>query len=134
VNESPYKDCIVFAGRMSHEELRQVYGAAAGFVFVPWFEGFGIPVIEAMRCGIPCIISDNSSLPEVSGGAALCVNASDTEAIAGAMARLAGEPALCHTLRTKGIKNSLRFSWDDTAAQMYNCILKALNQNAYTIF
>jgi glycosyltransferase involved in cell wall biosynthesis len=134
INESPYSDSVIFTGRMSHEELRKVYGAAVAFVFVPWFEGFGIPVIEAMRCGTPCIVSDNSSLPEVSGSAGLCVSAADTEAIARAMARLANEPALRRNLRDKGIKNSLRFSWDDTAIQMYNCILKALDPNAYTIF
>ncbi|HPT12419.1 MAG TPA: glycosyltransferase family 1 protein [Bacteroidales bacterium] len=134
VNESPYKDSIIFTGRMDREELRKAYGAALAFVFIPWFEGFGIPVIEAMRCGTPCIVSDNSSLPEVSGGAALCVNAADTEACARAMIRIANEPALRRILRDKGIKNSLRFSWDDTAIQMYNSVLNALDPNAYTIF
>ena len=130
IRESSYADSVIFTGRLSRDELRKVYGAAAAFVFVPWFEGFGIPVVEAMRCGTPCIISDNSSLPEVSGGAGLCVSAADTEAIAMAMARLANEPALRRRLKDEGIKNSLRFSWDNTAAQMYNAIGKTLDDHA----
>jgi glycosyltransferase involved in cell wall biosynthesis len=130
LNKSRNKESIILTGPMSREKLRKTYGAAVAFVFVPWFEGFGIPVIEAMRCGTPCIISDNSSLPEISGGAGLCVSAADTDAIAAAMIRLAGDPILRNHLRDLGIKNSLRFSWDDTASQMYNCILKALNSDA----
>jgi glycosyltransferase involved in cell wall biosynthesis len=130
VKESPYKDSIIFTGKMSREHLRKLYGSALAFVFVPWFEGFGIPVIEAMRCGAPCIVSDNSSLPEISGGAGLYVSAADTKAIAGAMGRLAREPALRHYLGDLGIKNSLRFSWDDTAKQMYRTILKTVYPDA----
>ena len=130
LRESPYGDSVIFTGRLSREELRKAYGSAAAFVFVPWFEGFGIPVVEAMKCGTPCIISDNSSLPEVSGGAGLCVSAADTEAIAAAMTRLADEPALRRRLKDEGMKNALRFSWDNTAAQMYESIVKTLDANA----
>jgi len=130
VKSSAYKESIVFTGRVDRMMLRRLYSSAEAFVFVPWFEGFGIPLVEAMRCGAPCIVSDNSSLPEVSGGAGLCVSAADAGAIASAMARLAGEPALRRQLTEKGIENSKKYSWDVTATQMWDCILKAVKQNA----
>ncbi|MFN2337168.1 MAG: glycosyltransferase family 4 protein, partial [Bacteroidales bacterium] len=73
VESSPYSRDILFTGSVTRDVLRRLYGAAEALTFVPWFEGFGIPVVEAQRCGTPCILSDSSSLPEVSGGAALCV-------------------------------------------------------------
>ncbi len=127
---SPCNDSIIFTGRVNRDELRLLYGSAEGFVFVPWFEGFGIPVVEAMRCGTPCIVSDNSSLPEVSGGAGLCVSAADAEAIAGAMARLTEEPALRRQLADQGMKNSMRFSWDKTAIELWDSIYKTVKENA----
>jgi glycosyltransferase involved in cell wall biosynthesis len=130
IRVSPYKDSIVFTGNAGRDRLRLLYGSATAFVFVPWFEGFGIPVIEAMRCGVPCLLSDNSSLPEIGGGAGLYVSAADTEAIAAAMARLAGEPALRRHLSDEGLKNSLKYSWDKTAAEMWNCVTKIVTGNA----
>jgi len=69
---SPYGRDILFTGSVTRDVLRRLYGGAEALTFVPWLEGFGIPVVEAQRCGTPCILSDSSSLPEVSGGAALC--------------------------------------------------------------
>ncbi len=128
INASPYKDSIIFTGNVGRDRLRLLYGSATAFVFVPWFEGFGIPVAEAMRCGVPCILSDNSSLPEVGGGAGLYVSAADAEAIAAAMARLACEPALRRHLSEEGLKNSLKYSWDNTATRMWQCVTKTIKQ------
>ena len=73
-------------GRLPHDELPKVVGAAEALVFVPWFEGFGIPVLEAMACGVPVIASNVTSLPEVCGNAALAlVSPGDAEEIAEAM-------------------------------------------------
>ncbi|MFZ2287400.1 MAG: glycosyltransferase family 1 protein, partial [Bacteroidales bacterium] len=80
VESSPYSRDILFTGSVTRDVLRRLYGAAEALNFVPWFEGFGIPVVEAQRCGTPCILSDSSSLPEVSGGAALCVSPADAGA------------------------------------------------------
>jgi len=105
--------------------LRRLYGAAEALVFVPWFEGFGIPVVEAQRCGTPCILSDSSSLPEVSGGAALCVSPADAGAIAEAMARLVSDGALRRRLAAEGRNNSLRYTWENTATAMWDCVTRA---------
>ena len=130
IRDSEYRGSVIFTGRVDRTKLRLLYGSSAAFVFVPWFEGFGIPVIEAMRCGTPCIVSDNTSLPEVSGGAALPVSAADTEAIAEAMRRLVSDKSLCHQLTQAGLMNVKRYTWDETASAMWRCILKTVNRDA----
>ena len=122
---SPYGSDILFTGSVTRDVLRRLYGAAEALTFVPWLEGFGIPVVEAQRCGTPCILSDGSSLPEVSGGAALCVSPADAGAIAEAMARLVTDGALRRRLVAEGYANSLRYSWETAAAEMWNSVIKA---------
>jgi glycosyltransferase involved in cell wall biosynthesis len=121
---SSYGSDILFTGSVTRDVLRRLYGGAVALVFVPWFEGFGIPVVEAQRCGTPCIISDTSSLPEVSGGAALCAGPAGAEAIAEAMARLVSDEALRRHLSQQGIINSKKYTWQNTASEMWNCIMK----------
>jgi glycosyltransferase involved in cell wall biosynthesis len=123
---SPYGSDIRFTGSAGRDVLRRLYGAAGALLFVPWLEGFGIPVVEAQRCGTPCILSDTTSLPEVSGGAALCVSPADAEAIAAAMARLIDDEALRRRLTQEGITNSLRYTWQNAATEMWNCISQTL--------
>ena len=125
VESSPYGSDILFTGSVARDVLRRLYGAAEALVFVPWFEGFGIPVVEAQRCGTPCILSDSSSLPEVSGGAALCVSPADAGAIAEAMARLVSDGALRRRLAAEGRNNSLRYTWENTATAMWDCVTRA---------
>ena len=112
---SPYSSDILFTGSVSRDVLRRLYGGAVALIFVSWFEGFGIPVVEAQRCGTPCILSDTSSLPEVSGGAALCTGPAGAGAIAEAMARLVGDEALRRRLGEEGIRNSQRYTWENAA-------------------
>ena len=123
---SPYGSDILFTGSAGREVLRRLYGGAEALLFVPWLEGFGIPVVEAQRCGTPCILSDSSSLPEVSGGAALCVSPADAEAIAAAMARLITDEALRRRLTQEGMANSLRYKWQNAATEMWNSISRTL--------
>jgi glycosyltransferase involved in cell wall biosynthesis len=125
VRESPFSRDILFTGSVGRDILRKLYGGAVALVFVPWFEGFGIPVIEAQRCGTPCILSDSSSLPEVSGGAALWAGPAGAGAIAEAMARLVSDEALLRRLAEEGIRNSKQYTWDNAAKEMWNCIVKA---------
>ncbi|MCU0459785.1 MAG: glycosyltransferase family 4 protein [Bacteroidales bacterium] len=122
---SPYGNDILFTGSVTRDVLRRLYGAAEALTFVPWLEGFGIPVVEAQRCGTPCILSDGSSLPEVSGGAALCVSPADAGAIAEAMARLVTDGALRRRLATEGLANSMRYTWEGAAEAMWQSVLKA---------
>ena len=124
---SPFGPDILFTGSVDRTVLRRLYGAAEALIFVPWFEGFGIPVVEAQRCGTPCILSDTSSLPEVSGGAALCAGPAGAGAIAEAMAHLVSDEALRRRLSEEGFRNSLRYTWTNAAIQMWNCIMKTVN-------
>ena len=127
---SPYGKDILFTGSVTRDVLRRLYGAAEALTFMPWLEGFGIPVVEAQRCGTPCILSDSSSLPEVSGGAALCVSPADADAIANAMARLVTDGALRRRLAAEGHANSLRYTWEKAAEEMWKSIMKATGGTA----
>lgn len=122
---SPWSEDIIITGPVKHEDLRMLYGSAAALVFVPWFEGFGIPAAEAMRCGTPVILSDTTSLPEIGGDAALFADPSVTEEICNAMKRIASEEELRERLSEAGLKQSDRFTWDKTAQSVWGSIEKA---------
>jgi alpha-1,3-rhamnosyl/mannosyltransferase len=81
------------------------------------FEGFGLPVLEAMACGTPVVVSDATSLPEVAGDAGLTVPAHDVEAWRAALARAAGDAEWSATARERGLVRANTFSWKQTAAQ-----------------
>ncbi len=106
---------VRFPGFIPQQELPWYYRAAAIFVYPSLFEGFGLPVLEAMASGTPVITSTASSLPEVAGDAALMVHPKDTEGLAGAMGRVLREPELADKLRRAGLKRASCFSWDRTA-------------------
>lgn len=108
---------IVLTNYVTEDELLQLYQGADMFLFPTLYEGFGLPVLEAMGCGVPVITSNISSLPEIAGGAALLVNPLDEEEIAAAIGRLAGDAALARELREKGLRRAACFSWTDTARQ-----------------
>ena len=96
-------DAVIFPGFVPAEELPWWYRAAELFVYPSLFEGFGLPVLEAMACGTPTITSNASSLPEVAGDAALLVEPEDTAGLAGAIARVLAEPAWPQ-LRAAGLR------------------------------
>ena len=85
---------MVLPGYVPQEDLPALLSGALAFVLPSWYEGFGLPVLEAMACGTPVICSNVSSLPEVAGDAALLFDPQDTAALAQAMARVCAEPAL----------------------------------------
>jgi glycosyltransferase involved in cell wall biosynthesis len=95
--------------------LASVMRRAEALVFPSLLEGFGLPVVEAMACGIPVIVSRATSLPEVAGDAALYVDPANPADIAAAVRRLAGDPKLAASLAAAGRKRAARFSWDETA-------------------
>ncbi len=105
----------VYLGYVPDERLQVVYADAAALVFPSWHEGFGLPVIEAMRHGCAVISSDRASLPEVGGDAALYIDPESPEQIAQAMLRLEQEPGLLSQRREMGRVQAERFTWERTA-------------------
>jgi glycosyltransferase involved in cell wall biosynthesis len=117
---------IHFTGRLPDKELNEVLGAALALVYVPLFEGFGIPLIEAMQCGVPVISSNTSSMPEVAGAAALLVDPCDTNAISEAMAKMEIDPSLRNILIEKGYQQKNKFSWEETATAVWQSMMRCL--------
>lgn len=121
-------DDVLFPGFVAADELPWWYRAATLFVYPSRFEGFGLPVLEAMASGTPVITSNVSSLPEVAGDAALLVHPDDTAALSDAIASLLSDDALRGRLRTAGLARAATFSWNRTAAEtigVYRQVLAA---------
>ncbi len=117
-----HNSSVVFTGRLQVDELSKVVAAATALTFVPYFEGFGIPLVEAMYCHVPIIASNVTSMPEVAGDAAYYVNPFDINQIAEAMEQLVSSNELLISLTNKAIERKTLFSWDKTASEFYKCI------------
>jgi glycosyltransferase involved in cell wall biosynthesis len=115
VAELGIADRIVRPGFVPHAELPAFYGAADAFVFPTHYEGFGLPLLEALHCGCPVVTSDNSSVPEVTGDAALRTDSNDIDAFAAAVRRVLDDPALRDDLIAKGRAHAARYSWRSCA-------------------
>lgn len=109
---------VVFLDYVSPGDLPGLYAGAEAFVFPSLYEGFGLPILEAMACGTPVISSHTSSLPEVAGNAALLIDPFDHAALAGAMEAVLGNPGMREEMRRKGIDQAKRFSWGGTARRI----------------
>jgi glycosyltransferase involved in cell wall biosynthesis len=112
------RDDIKFAGFFPDEDLPALYSAAQMFVFPSHYEGFGLPVLEAMACGTPVISSRASSLPEVVGDAGFLVEPDDPEQLAAAMELLALNPNVREDLRRRGHERAGRFTWEAGATAL----------------
>ena len=114
---SPAKQAVIFPGFVPDTDLPAVYAAAQAFAFPSEFEGFGLPVLEAMACGTPVVCSNTSSLPEVAGDAALLVDPLEVDALTDALGRVLRDPALAADLRARGLAQAARFSWARAAEE-----------------
>lgn len=120
---------VVFTGRLEQEELYLVMGGALALTFVPWYEGFGIPVLEAMASGVPVLTSNVTSLPEVGGKSVIYANPGSVEEIAQGMGMLAADNDLRQRLIGAGLEQSKMFSWDKTARKVWlslDTVIKAI--------
>lgn len=117
---------VKFLGYVDDSDLPALYTHAAAFAMPSLYEGFGLPVLEAMACGTPVVTSSVSSLPEAAGDAALLVDPTNAEAIADALRRILTDTDLAKSLRAKGLGHVMPFTWGRTAAQLSDAFEMAL--------
>lgn len=126
-----HRAAVRLTGRVSDAELVQLYAAARGCAYVPYFEGFGIPIVEAQASGCPVITSHVSSMPEVAGPeGALLVNPFDVADITQALVQLDTDADLRQRLIVRGLENVQRFSWDRSAEQLYAALNEELGMKS----
>lgn len=111
---------------MDVKELSKVMGAAYALVYPSMFEGFGIPILEAMRCGVPAVVSNTSSMPEVAGDAAITIDPNDVEDLASGMEKIYKNEALHADLSKKALLQSQKFDWAASAKLLYGSLVKCL--------
>lgn len=121
LQNSKYKKDIIHIGYVEND-LYNIVASAEAVVYVSYFEGFGLPVIEAMASGVPVITSNVSSLPEVAGDAALIVDPYNVSKIAKEMKSITEDLDLKNQLVTKGLKRATEFNWDQTATKIYSIL------------
>jgi len=127
VKRHKLEDSVQFVGFIPSEELAIWYNCAEAFVYPSVFEGFGLPVLEAMACGTPVIVSDASSLPEVAGAAGLCIAPQDVEGWTAALRRVWEDGEWRSKAREQGFVEAGRYPWSQTAQQTAQSYRKALS-------
>ncbi len=125
-SSSPYKEDIIFTGRLSEDDLKKVLGSALALSFVPIFEGFGLPIVEAFQSGVPVICSNTTSMPEVAGEAAILVDPFKIESIVEGMKKMYEDESLRLHLVELGRIQKNKFTWDNTALLFWESIERAL--------
>jgi glycosyltransferase involved in cell wall biosynthesis len=121
-DNSVFQKDIIFTGYVADEEVPRIVGAATAVTYVSLAEGFGIPILEAMHCDVPVVTSNTTSMPEVAGDAAILVNPLSVPEIADALEKLATDADLRQNLIEKGRIQREKFSWDKTAATLYEVL------------
>lgn len=119
---------ITYLGYISDNELRSLYENAACFIYPSFYEGFGLPPLEAMACGCPVIVSNAASLPEVCGDAALYCNPHDPNDIAEKIKLMMGDKQLRESYRVKGLERAKQFTWEKSARETFEVIQEVLGK------
>jgi glycosyltransferase involved in cell wall biosynthesis len=127
LEKSVFKEDIIFTGRVTDDDLRKIAASALSLVYVSHFEGFGIPLLEAMYCDTPVITSGTSSLPEVGGNAVLYVDPSSVDSIKSAMLTIFSNSGLRQSLIEKARIQREKFTWEKTADLLWNSMERCLN-------
>ena len=124
--DSAARERIHFTGYVEDEDLSALYSGARAFAYLSLYEGFGLPVLEAMQCGTPVIASERTSLPEVVGDAGLLIDPTDVDASCQAFLTLDGDASLRNTLRQRGVARAAEFSWRRSADRLVDGYRRAL--------
>jgi glycosyltransferase involved in cell wall biosynthesis len=111
-SNSHLKERIIITGYVADEDLAALYSGAIAFVYPSFYEGFGLPPLEAMQCGIPVITSNTSSLPEVVGDAGIMLDPKDTDGLCQSLLDLYNKPSLRQSMSQKSLEQSKKFSWE----------------------
>ncbi len=117
---------VIFSGRLGLDELTKVVGSALALTYVSYFEGFGIPIVEAFYAGTPVITSNVTSMPEVAGDAALIIDPFSVESIARAMSQISTDEKLRKSLTEKGTERAKLFTWQKSADRLWEAVEKML--------
>lgn len=126
-NELEFKNDIVFAGRVEKNELYKITASTFALTYVPIFEGFGIPLVEAMSCGVPVITSNITSMPEVVEDAGILVDPFSVNDITEAMVKISSDENLKNHLSEKSLSQSKKFSWEKTGDLLWQSIIKTID-------
>ncbi len=126
LKEMQHAQDVVFTGMLNDVQLHGIVASALALVYVSYFEGFGIPILEAFQCDVPVITSNITSMPEVAGDAALLVDPFSSEEMANAMIQIAQQPALRSQLIEKGRERLQQFSWNKSAELLWQSMLKTI--------
>ena len=136
LEQSPVRDAVLLPGYVPDADLPAVYAGAQALILPSLYEGFGLPVLEAMACSTPVVASRTSSLPEVGGEAALYFDPADTEALAETMRTVLGDAGLRGEMRERGLAQAARFSWERAAeatARVYRILTSRSNDDTMSI-
>ncbi len=125
IKERGLDKSIILTGYVPGDDLPTLYSGALCFAYLSYFEGFGLPPLEAMKCGTPVIVGNRTSLPEVVGDAGVLVDPFDVVGIAAALAKVIGDSDFRSDLRVKGLAHAGRFDWRETARQTLSVYEKA---------
>jgi glycosyltransferase involved in cell wall biosynthesis len=128
--EMPFKEDVKWVGYMNVDELSKVIGGAYALVYASLFEGFGIPILEALQCDVPAIVSNTSSMPEVAGDAALLVDPSDPGDIADKMHQIYKDEALRNRLIVNAREQVKKFDWNSSAKKLWASMMKCLDKSS----
>ena len=125
IKELELSDSIILTGYVPESDLPALYSGALCFIYPSYFEGFGLPPLEAMQCGVPVIVGDRTSLPEVVGNAGILVDPFDVNALAAAIEKVISDSSLRAKLSTQGLARAKLFEWRETARQTLAVYRKA---------
>ncbi len=118
------KEDVIFLGRVNEPELKDIIPSALALTYPSFFEGFGIPILEAFYCKVPVLTSQSSSMPEVGGDAAIYVDPASVNSICDGLIKISMDENLRKDLIAKGEKQKSKFSWDKSADNLWHCIEK----------
>jgi glycosyltransferase involved in cell wall biosynthesis len=119
IEDSQFSDRVHRLGYVDYEDMPLLYNLAQVFTYPSLYEGFGLPVLEAMACGIPVVTSDTSSLPEIVGDAGILVPPRDVGALHDSIWRVLNDEILRTELSTAGMSRAAMYSWEETARKTY---------------